>query len=807
MKEGAKVLGFFVFSAIVLAAIGIYIERQDRKVLAQVEETLSDSAHRAKEVSYFRGQIYTLNSQIRKFLFETIDQVPQEKARMRANIESIVRELKGLKSYLSDTVKLERKIKGQGPAGFRKIERKIEAMLPLIDRVFSKYEEDKSEACEFYNNNLAGLLKEAENLAGKTGESSREEAALRTRQLRDRFRSENLWTLVITGAGLVLVFLFFQLAGGRSTFAFRDRKDDSFHKIKESLMKNSNPIPNVKRPVKSAGEGLFFKSHISQNKEEGASLRKEESSQGSEQGEQSEAAQKVAESQDTEMSSMSRQLEQRARQAHCLYGLSKMAEQRDKSLEEILYGTVDLVQQAYQNPEQICVRILFDGIVYQKEGFRKSEVSQSCAINVEGKKSGTIYAYYTGNKPSDAESVFLKEEWELIQAVAEHLGSIAENKKGGEKLRLFRNLVDRSNDSIFVVEPRWGRMLDVNERACEALGYSRGELLDMTVEEIEEFLSDSIKWQEIVEELNEKKDIVIEGRHKRKDKGGFFAETSFKLVERGKEDYILAISRDITERKQAEEKQQQLIDELRDTNKRVKQINDELKDFAYVVSHDLKAPLRGIKTLADWICNDYSEKLDETGREQLNLLMSRVDRMHNLIEGILKYSRVGREKEQKVSVDLNELLTEVIDMVSAPESVEIEVQENLPVIRCERTSIIRVFENLLSNSIKYMDKSEGVIRIGCEQEQGYWKLSVSDNGPGIEKKHFDRIFKIFQTLSSRDEFESTGVGLTVVKKIVELQGGKIWLRSEVGEGTTFYFTVPKEEGKRDDAQVQAPAAC
>ena len=264
----------------------------------------------------------------------------------------------------------------------------------------------------------------------------------------------------------------------------------------------------------------------------------------------------------------------------------------------------------------------------------------------------------------------------------------------------------------------------------------------------------------------------------------------------GKPVRMLGSMMDITNRKKAEQRQAQLLEQVENANR-------ELKDFAYVVSHDLKAPLRGIKTLADWISTDYADKLDEDGRDQISLLSSRVNRMHNLIEGILQYSRVGRVKEEKALVSLNELVPNIIDTLAPPESIAITIENELPVIECEQTRIIQVFQNLLSNAIKYMDKPHGQIKIDYVEENGFWTFSVTDNGPGIEEKYFEKIFQMFQTLSPRDEFESTGVGLTLVKKIVDLHGGKIWLESKVGEGSTFFFTLPKSEMGVKDAKLQA----
>ncbi len=242
--------------------------------------------------------------------------------------------------------------------------------------------------------------------------------------------------------------------------------------------------------------------------------------------------------------------------------------------------------------------------------------------------------------------------------------------------------------------------------------------------------------------------------------------------------------RDVSEAFYSRQKQTQLLHQVAD-------INEELSHFAYVVSHDLKAPLRGIKLLAEWLCTDYRDRLGDQARENLDLLQSRVQRMHDLIDGILHYSRVGRIKEDVTKVDLGALLPCIIDLIAPPGHIAVRVEGRLPVIECEKTRMTQVFQNLLSNAVKYMDKPAGEVVVACSEDADAWTFSVSDNGPGIEEKYHNRIFKIFQTLAPRDQFESTGVGLALVKKIVEYSGGRIWVVSEVGKGSTFFFTFPK----------------
>jgi signal transduction histidine kinase len=261
---------------------------------------------------------------------------------------------------------------------------------------------------------------------------------------------------------------------------------------------------------------------------------------------------------------------------------------------------------------------------------------------------------------------------------------------------------------------------------------------------------------------------------------------------------MIALHMEASQRRKAE-----TVRELRRSNK-------ELQDFAYVTAHDLKAPLRGIGTLADWITSDYGDKLDDQGKEQLNLLKGRVSRMSGLIDGILHYSEIGRTAKGRERVDVNTLLPEIVTQLAPPQNIVVTIDKNLPTVVFERVRLLQIFQNLIGNAIKYMDKPQGYIHIGCSSQGQFWRFTVSDNGPGIDEKYFKKIFKMFQTLTRRDDLESTGIGLAVVKKIVELHGGTVAVKSKVGEETTFAFTVPKQDaptqaGQDDLGTSQAPS--
>ena len=269
------------------------------------------------------------------------------------------------------------------------------------------------------------------------------------------------------------------------------------------------------------------------------------------------------------------------------------------------------------------------------------------------------------------------------------------------------------------------------------------------------------------------------------------------IDDEGNSTCFVHIIRDITYRKKTEQTLAKLNQDLHAIVQELKNSNQELRSFAHVIAHDLKSPLRGIGSIADRIIRKYGDKLDDEGKDQLRLLLVRVKRMSEFIDGILRYSEIGHVSEEEQDVNVNSLLTEIISEIAVPENFEITVQQGLPTIRCERLRLKQVFQNLLSNAVRYSDKPNSRITIACTGENGPWKFSVADNGCGIKEQYFEKIFEIFQTLVSRDKTESTGIGLTIVKKIVEMYGGKVWLTSKIAEGSTFFFTLPKTICRRN----------
>ncbi len=239
------------------------------------------------------------------------------------------------------------------------------------------------------------------------------------------------------------------------------------------------------------------------------------------------------------------------------------------------------------------------------------------------------------------------------------------------------------------------------------------------------------------------------------------------------------------ELKLEEERRNRLIVQLEKTNK-------ELEGFAHVVSHDLKAPLRGIRAISGWLLADYGEKLDNEGRNYLKLLQQRTIRMYDLIDDILRYSKAGNYFEKLEEMDINILVRETFESIAPSPEFRLELDAPLPKIWAEKSVMVQIFQNLLSNAINFSDKAPAYIRVASGSKNGMHLFTVTDNGVGIADRHQERIFSIFQTLGKPSANQGTGIGLAIVRKLVEAAGGKVWVESKEGEGACFSFTYPKD---------------
>lgn len=341
-----------------------------------------------------------------------------------------------------------------------------------------------------------------------------------------------------------------------------------------------------------------------------------------------------------------------------------------------------------------------------------------------------------------------------------------------------------------------GQWLRVNQKLCDIVGYTREELLELTFQDItypEDLESDLNYVNQLL--AGQISNYSLEKRYIRKDGSiiwvnitvSFIYDTNFK----GQPKCFIGVIEDIDQRKHAEQELKSLNDILLQTTNLLRKRNQELDQFAYIVSHDLKAPLRAIANLSEWIEDDLEGQLPPENQQQMQLLRQRVHRMENMINGMLVYSRAGRVEVALEPIYLKDLIEEVIDSLAPPETFKIKVPSFNPKLITKPLLLSQVLANLISNAIKHHERSDGVIEISIQDQENALLIVVSDDGPGISPENHEKVFGIFQTLKPRDNTDNTGIGLSIVKKIIESEGGSISLESDVGQGATFRFTWSK----------------
>lgn len=266
------------------------------------------------------------------------------------------------------------------------------------------------------------------------------------------------------------------------------------------------------------------------------------------------------------------------------------------------------------------------------------------------------------------------------------------------------------------------------------------------------------------------------------------ANTQRELVkERGR------LARALEELEARNRETQRLSQRVQEQNRELERSNAALDEFAHVVAHDLKAPLRSIGFYAQWIAEDDASRLSDESREHLARLASRVGRLKAMVDGILHYARAGRERAPPERVSLDELLRDLLELLDPPASVMLRIEPRLPTLFTERAPLQQVLLNLLGNALRYAARSaQPQVRVGAGERGGFVEFRVADNGPGIAPALQGRIWGLFQTLEPEETAEGTGLGLAVVKKLVEARGGRVWVESSLGAGAAFHFLWPQD---------------
>jgi len=353
-----------------------------------------------------------------------------------------------------------------------------------------------------------------------------------------------------------------------------------------------------------------------------------------------------------------------------------------------------------------------------------------------------------------------------------------------------------------------GRLLQLNSSLCQITGYSTSELLGMTLDEI-------THPDDVAEEKPHARKLLageipnyrIEKRYLRKDGGAVWVTHNASTVHdaSGKLLYGIAQVEDISERKRAEESLSRAHAELELRAEELERSNTDLQQFAYAASHDLSEPLRMVSSYVQLLAKRYGGQLDSDADEFINFAVDGVVRMQALIEGLLLFSRAGTSEYAIDAVDCSEVVEATLLMLktSIEESgAEVTIGE-LPVVQGDASQLSQLFQNLIGNAIKFVDSGSPRIRVSVEREEDDWHFAVIDNGIGIDPAHVERIFSVFERLHGRAEYPGSGIGLAICKRIVERHGGRIWVESEPGQGSSFHFTIPARSKEAEKANSPA----
>jgi PAS domain S-box-containing protein len=424
-------------------------------------------------------------------------------------------------------------------------------------------------------------------------------------------------------------------------------------------------------------------------------------------------------------------------------------------------------------------------IIYDK--FNKAIAAQGIIRDITEQREGKISLDFINNL---AKSILGKESitemaWLISNSIANYLET-------NDCVIYLVNKTTNTLDQIAVFDNKLSGNKGIINKLTLPIGKGivgyvaksgNSEIISDTSKDKRYIIDDAIRLSEITIPIKIDGQVIgiIDAEHKEKD---YFKKEHVKTLESVANLVVLQFKSalNLKERNKGEIKNRELL-------KKLKKSNEELQEYAHIVSHDLKSPLRSIAALTSWIKTDNIAAFDEASLQNFEDLEITLQTMDNLISDVLKFASLNAKSTEYKPIDLDSLVRNLINVLYVPENISINILNKLPIVKGDKIRFQQLFQNLIDNAIKFSNKEKGFINIDFKDNNSFYKFSIKDNGIGIQKKHFENIFKIFQSLEKAKN--SSGIGLSMVKKIVNIYKGEIWLESKIEKGTTFYFTIKK----------------
>jgi len=393
-----------------------------------------------------------------------------------------------------------------------------------------------------------------------------------------------------------------------------------------------------------------------------------------------------------------------------------------------------------------------------------------------GRKDGSYFWTRTKGQP------IYDDEGNVMQYFA-MIEDMTADKEKEEQLVILSLIAERNINAVIICDNK-GRIEWVNSSFNQLSGYTNKELYGKSAEMFQGPETDIQTTAYITKQLQDYKPFNCEVVNYNKSGAKQWLRVQGQGIydANGVLTRFFAVEEDITNKKALEDQKEELLRSL-------ERSNHELEDYAQIVSHDLKSPLRSINSLIAWIKEENEGKLEGQTLLYFKMIDNKLEKMEHLIQGVLTYSKIDKTDLAKENVDIQEVVNNIRNIIDIPKHINVSINNRLPVIRADRFRMQQLFQNLISNAVAYIDKPNGMVEVGAEDHKTHTVFYVKDNGPGIAKENHAKIFKMFQSLVNNEK--STGLGLSIVKKIVDNYNGKLWIESEVGTGSTFFVQLPK----------------